>query len=209
MPKPRLFYIHDPMCSWCYAFNSSLTQLHKNLPSSVRIQYLLGGLAADTTESMPIDLQKTIQKIWRQIENTVPNTQFNFDFWKLNTPFRSTFPACRAILAAKKQDSRFENKIIHTIQKAYYQHAKNPSLQTTLEECAIEVGVDSIKFIKDLGSLEIEDELQSEIKLTRSMGTHSYPSLCLLHNKQQFLITIDYLNHQTMIDKINNILENF
>ena len=209
MPKPRLFYIHDPMCSWCYAFNSSLTQLHKNLPSSVRIQYLLGGLAADTTESMPIDLQKTIQKIWRQIENTVPNTQFNYDFWKLNTPFRSTFPACRAILAARKQDPRFETKIIHAIQKAYYQHAKNPSLQTTLEECAIEVGINLIKFIKDLGSIEIEDELQSEIKLTRSMGTHSYPSLCLLHNEQQFLITIDYLNHQTMIDQINNILENF
>jgi len=209
MPKPRLFYIHDPMCSWCYAFNSSLTQLHKNLPSSVRIQYLLGGLAADTTESMPIDLQKTIQKIWRQIENTVPNTQFNYDFWKLNTPFRSTFPACRAILAARKQDPRFETKIIHAIQKAYYQHAKNPSLQTTLEECAIEVGINLIKFIKDLGSIEIEDELQSEIKLTRSMETHSYPSLCLLHNKQQFLITIDYLNHQTMIDQINNILENF
>jgi putative protein-disulfide isomerase len=197
------------MCSWCYAFNSSLTQLHKNLPTSVRIQYLLGGLAADTTEPMPIGLQETIQKIWRQIENTIPNIQFNYDFWKLNIPFRSTFPACRAILAARKQDSRFETKIIHAIQKAYYQHAKNPSLQTTLQECAIEAEVNSIKFIKDLGSIGIEDELQSEIKLTRSLGIRSCPSLCLLYNEQQFLITIDYLNHQTMIDKINNILENF
>ncbi len=209
MPKSRLVYIHDPMCSWCYAFNSSLTQLHKNLPSSIHIQYLLGGLAPDTTEPMPIELQKAIQKIWLQIENTVPNTQFNYDFWKLNTPFRSTFPACRAILAARKQDSIFETKIIYAIQKAYYQHAKNPSLQTTLQECAIEVGLDSIEFIKDLGSIGIKNELQSEIKLSRSMGVRSYPSLCLLHNKQQFLIAIDYLNPQTMIDKTDNILENF
>ncbi len=197
------------MCSWCYAFNSSLTQLLKNLPSSIRIQYLLGGLAADTTEPMPIALQKNIQAIWRQIENTVPNIQFNFDFWKLNTPFRSTFPACRAILAARKQDSKFETKIIDAIQKAYYKHAKNPSLQTTLQECAIEVGLDLIKFLKDLDSMAIKNELQSEMKLSRNMGIRSYPSLSLLHNKQQFLIAIDYLNHQTMIDKINHILENF
>ncbi len=208
MLNTHLFYIHDPMCSWCYAFNPSLTQLHKNLPSSIYFRYLLGGLAPDTTEPMPVELQKTIHQIWLQIENTVPNTQFNYDFWKLNTPFRSTFPACRAILAARKQNSSVETKIIHVIQKTYYQQAKNPSLQITLEECAIEVGLDSNEFIKDLDSAAIENELKNEIKLARSMGIHSYPSLCLLHNNQQFFISIDYLNYQTMIDNINNILEN-
>lgn len=202
----HLFYIHDPMCSWCYAFSSNLTALHKNLPSSIHLSYLLGGLASDTTKPMPIDLQETIQQAWRRIENTIPSIQFNYDFWKLNTPFRSTYPACRAILAAKKQGSTFEIKMLNAIQKAYYQQAKNPSLQTTLQACATEIGLDPDKFIKDLISTEIENKLQGEIKLTRSMGVSSYPSLCLLHNEQQFLIPIDYLDYQAMINEINNIL---
>lgn len=208
MSDTHLFYIHDPMCSWCYAFSSNLTALHKNLPSSIHISYLLGGLAADTTKPMPIDLQKSIQQAWRQIESTIPSIQFNYDFWKLNTPFRSTYPACRAMLAAKKQGANFETKILHAIQKAYYQQAQNPSLQTTLQECAIETGLDPVKFKKDLSSTAIENELQDEIKLTRSMGVNSYPSLCLLHNEQQYLITVDYLNYQAMINEINNILIN-
>ena len=206
MPDTHLFYIHDPMCSWCYAFRSNLTALHKHLPSSIHIDYLLGGLAPDTTQPMSIELQKTIQQTWLQIENTLPSVQFNYDFWKLNTPFRSTYPACRAILAAKKQGSNFEIKMLNAIQKAYYQQAKNPSLQTTLQECATKIGLDPVNFIEDLTSTKIEDELQGEIKLTRNMGVSSYPSLCLLHNEQQFLITVDYLNYQAMINEVNNIL---
>lgn len=209
MPSTHLFYIYDPMCSWCYAFNSSLTALLKILPPSIHISYLLGGLAEDTEKPMPIDLQETIQQAWQRIENTVPGILFNYDFWKLNTPFRSTYPACRAILAARKQGSYFETKMLIAIQKAYYQDAKNPSLENILQECASEIELDPVMFIKDLTSSAVENELQSEITLARKMLISSYPSLCLLHKEQKFIIPVDYVNYQTMVDKINNILKGF
>jgi len=206
MPDTRLFYVHDPMCSWCYAFSTSLSALQKDLPSTIRIIYLLGGLASDTTEPMPADLQNAIQQTWRRIEKTVPTIQFNYDFWIVNTPLRSTYPACRAILAARKQGAEFEAKLLRAIQTAYYQKARNPSLAITLQECAAEIGLDEVEFIKDLLSPVIESELQGEIQLARSMGVTSYPSLRLLHHEEQFAITIDYLNHRTMLDEITGIL---
>lgn len=208
MTETRLYYIHDPMCSWCYAFSSSLYALQTNMPTTIRIIYLLGGLAPDTSEPMPAGLQNTIQQVWQQIEKTVPSIRFNYDFWLLNTPYRSTYPACRAILAAKKQGIEFEAKIVLAIQTAYYQKAKNPSLHVTLEECAAEVGLDTVEFIKDLLSPAIDSQLQEEIQLTRSMGVCSYPSLRLLHNKELFSISINYLNHRAMINEITDILNN-
>ena len=209
MSDTRLIYIYDPMCSWCYAFNSSLQALQKDLPSTIRFSYLLGGLAPDSTEPMPIDLQNTIQQAWKRIEKTVPNLQFNYDFWKLNTPIRSTYPACRAILAAKKQGVEYETKLLHAIQTAYYQKARNPSLQKTLQSCAIEVGLDTDTFIRDLNSQTINIELNKEIEFARNLGVASYPSLCLMLNKKQFNIDIDYLDHRTMIDKIIGFCQNF
>ena len=73
-----LFYIHDPMCSWCYAFEPSLIALQKELPDFIRIKKLAGGLAPDTTLPMSVELQKNIQQTWRRIEQTVPNIFFNF-----------------------------------------------------------------------------------------------------------------------------------
>jgi putative protein-disulfide isomerase len=180
--------------------------LQQDLPTNIRMINILGGLAPDTTEPMPAGLQKAIQQTWHQIEKTVPGIQFNFNFWLLNTPYRSTYPACRAILAAKKQGTEFEAKILHAIQTAYYQKARNPSLQATLQECAAEVGMDALKFMTDLTTPIIENELQREIQLTISMGVSSYPSLRLLHHEELFSINIDYLNYRTMRDEMTSIL---
>jgi putative protein-disulfide isomerase len=202
-----LFYVHDPMCSWCYAFDSSLTALQKELPNFIRIKKIIGGLAPDTTQSMPVELQKNVQQTWRRIEQTVPNMLFNYDFWIINRPVRSTYPACRAILAARQQGAGFEDKMIGAIQTAYYQKAKNPSLPSTLLQCALEVGLAVDKFANDLTSDEIEEELQNEISTARSLSVISYPSLLLEHDGRLFPVSVDYLDHETMIREIASILE--
>jgi putative protein-disulfide isomerase len=195
-----LYYIHDPMCSWCYAFESSFNMLQQALPSSIKVIKLVGGLAPDTTETMPKQLQQSIQKIWYRIEQTVPNVQFNHDFWSMNTPMRSTYLACRAVLSAKKQYA--EDEMITAIQTAYYQKAQNPSLQSTLIGCAADIGLNVTEFENDLKDMEIERQLQSEISMARNFNVMSYPSLRLKHNGKVASITLDYLNHETMYHEI-------
>ena len=202
-----LYYIHDPMCSWCYAFVSGLTALQKELPDFISIKKIAGGLAPDTTNPMSVELQQKIQETWRRIEQTVPNIQFNYEFWIINTPVRSTYPACRAVLAARQQGADFEDKMIGAIQTAYYQMAKNPSLQSTLLECALDVGLDADRFTNDLTSDEIEEELQNEIRIARKLGVITYPSLLLEHNGRLFPVDVDYIDHETMIREIVSILD--
>ena len=48
-----LFYVHDPMCSWCWAFAPTWAEIKQNLPEHIKVRYLLGGLASDSNEPMP------------------------------------------------------------------------------------------------------------------------------------------------------------
>ena len=205
-PITCLFYIHDPMCSWCYAFSRSWAALQAELPESIAIIYLAGGLAPDTTEPMPLSMRHTIQQIWQRIEQTVPGVSFNYDFWSRNTPIRSTYPACRAVLVARKQCVESEQEMVRAIQRAYYQKALNPSLPETLQGCAQEIGLDVAVFGRDLISPEIDDALHHEIRQARQLDVYSYPSLRLVHNNTIFSIPIDYLSHRTMRDEINRII---
>ena len=75
--------------------------------------------------------------------------KFNYDFWKKCRPRRSTYPACRAVIAARKQKNKFDMEMTLSIQKAYYLHARNPSDYETLIELAEEIGADKNKFSKD------------------------------------------------------------
>ena len=197
-----LFYIHDPMCSWCYAFDATLKQIEILLPGSIGLKKIVGGLAPDTDIPMPEQLRCSIQSTWKQIEKTVPHIHFNFEFWNKNQPFRSTYPSCRAVLAAKKQSPDFENKMIQQIQWAYYENAENPSLDETLMYCAKRAGLNMELFIKDYSGQMIEDELQNEIQFTRELGVSSYPSLRLEIDKQIVPISIDYKNSQSILKQI-------
>ncbi|WP_090332604.1 DsbA family protein [Nitrosomonas sp. Nm51] len=194
------------MCSWCYAFDNSWLKLQQVLPEQVQITCVLGGLAPDTTEPMPEAMRRMIQQTWRKIEKMVPGVRFNYDFWSRNTPVRSTYPACRAILAAKKQNPAVEAQMLRAIQNAYYQFAKNPSLFETLQECAEVIGLDSAEFRSDLSSEYIDSALKQQLHLAAGLNAFSFPSLRLLHQDTAYPITVDYLDHQTMLKDINKVI---
>ena len=132
--KPILYYVHDPMCSWCWGFSSTLEALIAALPEGITFQRLLGGLAEDTDEPMDEETRAMVQSSWQRIEANIPGIKFNFDFWEKCQPRRSTYPACRAVLAARRQGR--DEDMNKAIQAAYYQQARNPSDDSTLLELA-------------------------------------------------------------------------
>ncbi len=201
-----LYYIYDPMCSWCYAFEPCLAELQQRLPQQLNLKMLLGGLAPDTTEVMPAATQAMIQRAWQQIEKQVPNVRFNFDFWSKNTAYRSTYPACRAILAAQKQSPAFAEALRKTIQHAYYQQAKNPSLNAVLIDCAQQIALDSAQFSADLISPEVHAELKAQIQFSRALDVSSYPSLRLVLNNEIYPIQINYNDLDPTLTQIIDLL---
>lgn len=190
------------MCSWCYAFATVLGKIESKLPNDLVLRKIVGGLAPDSNEPMPIILRNSIRAAWMNIETTVSDIHFNYKFWDENQPLRSTYPACRAVLAAKKQSAVFENKMIKKIQWAYYQNAENPSLDSTLIACAQKIGVDMAVFKNDFKGQFIEKELQAEIMFARELGVASYPSLVLQNNEKLIEIAIDYNDSSNILNQI-------
>ena len=97
------------MCSWCWALRPQWQALLLHLPPEIRIIKLLGGLAPDTDKPMPVELRERLQATWKRIEQTVPGIHFNFDFWSNTSPRRSTYPACRAVLAARAEGEGWDD----------------------------------------------------------------------------------------------------
>ncbi len=190
--KSILYYVHDPMCSWCWAFVPVWNTIKQNLPDDVKVQYLLGGLAPDSNEPMPSAMQAAISGYWKTIMQRVPGTTFNFDFWEKCEPRRSTYPSCRAVIAARKQDVSKEEPMIRAIQEGYYLRAMNPSNDTTLITMAGELGLNTVQFEKDLNSAETQQTLMEEINMGQAIGAQGFPSLILKNESGYRFIALDY-----------------
>ena len=198
----KLYYIYDPMCSWCWGYRPVWDLLQQHLPKSIAVEYVVGGLAADSDSAMPIAQQQMIQNHWRTIEQKL-GTRFNHDFWRDNTPRRSTYNACRAAIAANKQSC--QEPMIDAIQQAYYLRALNPSDVDVLVRVATELSertlntLDVAQFITDINSSETNNELANQVSLARELTQQGFPSLVLEIDGVIQQIPLDYSDYKTTL----------
>ncbi len=205
--KNTLYYVHDPMCSWCWGFSDVYAKFINKLDNSFEVKRLLGGLAPDSDVPMNDETKVMVQNAWHAIEKTIPGIKFNFDYWESNIPKRSTYPACRAVIAARAQGELFDLKMTKAIQTAYYHYAKNPSEIDILLELAVDVGLDSDLFKKDIISAKTQEILLDEIKQARMMKANSFPSIILEMNQSFYPISLDYQDEKKMLIELEQLLQ--
>jgi len=197
-----LYYVHDPMCSWCWGFRPVWAEVQEELQDKVHIQYVLGGLAPDTDQPMSENMRISIRDNWQRIQREIPGIEFNYDFWTLCQPRRSTYPSCRAVIACKMQQPLLEKNMILAIQQAYYLQARNPSDEKVLLQLALEVGLNAKIFIRDLRSEKCQAVLENELRLSRKLYVSSFPALVLSQGSADTTIHIDYNNCDNIIKQI-------
>lgn len=193
------------MCSWCWAFSSTIDTLKKTYPEYTW-ELLLGGLAPDSDEAMPSEMQLKLQSIWMHIEQQT-GTLFNHDFWIKNTPRRSTYPACRAVITAEKLLHGSGFNMVQLIQKAYYQDAKNPSDDTTLINLAEQLELNTAHFSAELNSTNTQQLLEQQINQAHRLGAQGFPSLFLKTKTGITPLCYGYSDTEKLILRVEQIVK--
>ena len=204
--QTTLYYVHDPMCSWCWGFEPTRAQLFDALSGRIQIRRVVGGLAPDSDAPMPEGMRLGLQQTWHRIEQTIPGTEFNFDFWEKCAPRRSTYPANRAVIAARGQGEEYDPRMTARIQRAYYLEARNPSDNETLVELAADIGLDVERFRADLLSEATQRSLLAEIQSSRAMGIGSFPSLAVENAGRLTHIGLNYTDADAMLRQIEAVM---
>lgn len=202
----RFLYVMDPMCAWCYGFQPELETFLNHYPAA-EVEWIMGGLAPDNKQPMNESLQQTISSCWYQIEKASQVT-FNHDYWRLNTPYRSTYQACRAVISAEKLRAKSAQEMAKAIQSAYYREAKNPSLDETLLDCARSMGLDEQQFLAVLQSEQTEQNLQQHLAITRGCQVNGFPSLLYVNEENQASpLTLGFCQAKVLIERFNRMNE--
>jgi putative protein-disulfide isomerase len=199
-----LYFYHDPMCSWCWGYRSVSDQIFAALPDNVELVKIVGGLAPDSNEPMPESLRQKLPMVWQEIHDLL-GTEFNFDFWTQCEPRRSTYLACRAVLAAGEQD-RYDD-MSDAIQRAYYLRAMNPSDVDTLAQLATEMNLDVDRFTDDLASEKTEDSLRQQVEFSRQSPIDGFPSLTMDVGGTLVSVQRDYQDPKPTLSHIDELLQ--
>ena len=170
----RVFYVADPMCSWCWGFSSTIAEIERELKPEVGFQLVLGGLAPDSEAPMDAATKRYVQQAWHAVESQT-GAKFDHSFWDQCEPKRSTWPACRAVIAAGERG----REMFTAIQRAYYTEARDPSDRATLVDLGEELGFDRMDFHTAIDAPETHARLEADFALRNELGVNGFPSIAV------------------------------
>ena len=208
--SPTIYYVVDPMCSWCWGFAPVWREFVSEIPESVAVVDLMGGLAPDNEAPMDSAMRQYVQDAWGAVKART-GAEFNFEFWNKCDPKRSTYPACRAVIAAGEQASGARSLMYDAIQRAYFLEARNPSDAEALECVAGEIGLDRKQFTEDLGSDHINRIFQLELESVAKLGVSGFPTMVVKRESpgepaRYDLLTAGFSDIDVLRDRLSRLL---
>lgn len=200
--KDTIFYVGDPMCSWCYGFTPELDMVKTNFPD-VPLKIIVGGLRANGTETFS-ELKSFLTGHWKEVHDRTLQP-FSYKILENKELIYNTEPACRSVVVVRILSPESEYKYFKLLQQAFYNKNQDPTSLQTFKELAKSLGIDEAKFEIKFHSAEIIHETSKDFKLAISMGVRGFPSVIVMKNGKLHRVSNGYITGQEMIKKLIEI----
>ena len=203
--KPKLIYVGDPMCSWCYGISNELEEVRDHFREIADFEIVMGGLRPYNKETMT-DLKSFLTHHWDDVHKA-SGQPFNYNILNDGTITYDTEPPSRATVIVRSIAPEKAFQFFILIQKAFYQENKNMHLVESYYTALEALSVDKTEFNEKFHSDEMKNLVRKDFERSRQMGVQGFPSLILQQGNQLKLIANGYASSEKMIQRINNAME--
>lgn len=205
MREPILWYLADPMCSWCWGFTPAIETLRDEFRDRAKIAMVLGGLRPGETTPMTASARDDILHHWHAVHERT-GQPFQFDGALPEGFVYDTEPASRAVVTVGGLNPTLIFAMFKAIQSAFYAEGRDVTQPDTLADLAAGLGVDRDLFLQAFNSDIARNRTQAHFKQARQAGITGFPSLILQQGEQLHPISNGCLPLETVRDAINTHL---
>lgn len=188
--KPKIIYVVDPMCSWCWAFSPQISALREHYASAVDFAMIPGILRSGgppwTTRQIT-DLGGLWQKVARQT-----GQQFTADFSPPSGFVYDTEPACRALVTLREMRPTAVFDYLAALHAAFYVRHVDITDERHLITLAADFEVDVAVFATQLRSNAMRVAARAAYSKRLELGVDGFPTLLLCKNQQVRGLTRGY-----------------
>ncbi len=177
----NLLYVADPMCSWCYGFGASMSELLAE-PGALRplnLALVMGGLRPYTTEPIGSARVEEILGHWRHVADATGLPFTPAPHTALHTPgfVYDTEPASRATVTVRSMWSQHTWRYFKAVQAAFYAEARDVTRPEVLADIAEQLGLPRADFAKGFASEAMRQATAQDFEQSRDWGITGFPAV--------------------------------
>jgi len=180
MKKGTLYFVVDPMCSWCWGFAPVIEEAREKLKDAYDITLVVCGLRTKGEMVWDEASKAYLKQQWKQVEQRT-GQPFNDILFEKSYYDYDTYPACKAVVTVREllgEDAAFT--YLHTIQHAFYAQGIDISKTRLLYGYYEQLFGNSNKFAFMYGTGRIETLMHHDFAKARSMGATAFPSVVIV-----------------------------
>lgn len=207
--KPRLYYIFDPLCGWCFGMSPSITALHHEWKDLVEFEVISGGMVLSDRVGPVRNFAHIIQGSRARLEETT-GVRFGEAFWtklEQGDMVMSSLKPSIALAVSRDLAPGRSVEFAAALQKAIYVDGLEPDETEAYRPMATSFGLDAEEFIKRMGFPHYEMVANKDFAQSAKWGIQGFPSVVVFHQDQGYLIARGYLPFDALDKTLREILQ--
>lgn len=201
-----LWYIADPMCSWCWGFAPTIAAIRQRYAEQLTIAIKLGGLRPGTKHPIAKQQREEILGHWHNVKR-LTGQPFLFEGAMPDGFVYDTEPACRGVVTVSNLTPSLTFPFFTAIQQAFYTQQIDVTQPDNLMQIAASLDIDAEQFLRIFSSEAIKQHTQADFGQTKQWGINGFPSLVLQNHESYLLLSSGYCPAETLYPQIDKLIE--
>ena len=204
MNEKTLWYIADPMCSWCWGFAPIIKEIRLNYSENLKIELVMGGLRSGEL-AMASGQRAEILNHWKAV-NERTGQPFSFEGAMPEGFIYDTEPSCRGIVAMSLINPSLVFTLLESIQFGFYVQQKDVTNPKVLAQLAGKIGVDMDLYLQVFESDEAKNKVSIHFDKVRQWGVNSFPTVAVQDAAGYSVLNRGYCLSDELFQKIDGWL---
>lgn len=208
--KPKIIYVFDPMCGWCYAFGSVMEQFYQQHQNDYDFDVVTGGMVTGENQKPLSYMRDYIKGAIPRLEKMTGATfgkKYINDILEPGTYISSSEKPSFAFVAFKQLQPKNAIAFAHSLQKTFFLEGNSLNEDSTYNLLSKNYQTDSTSFINAIHNAEIKKATFQEFDLVKQWGISGFPAVVLFYKNKGYMVANGYTTLENLTTSLQKIIK--
>ncbi len=205
--KPKIIYVFDPMCGWCYGFSKVMHEFKSNFENDYDFEIISGGMVLNEREGPIGDFADYILGAYPRVES-LSGIVFGIPYLEaLKTKqlwSGSSTPAI-AIETFKHFNALKAIEFAELVQTAYYLEGKDLRDTNVYLTLIKQFNINEADFLSKFRSEEMRKAASDGYQQAANYGVTGYPNVIMVWKDKYYMVAKGFTNYDQFVKTIDTV----
>lgn len=208
--KPKVIYIYDAMCGWCFAFSGVMNDIYQKYKNDFEFEILSGGMLIGNGVTPAYKMADFILQAHKRVEK-ISGVKFGekyLDLFREGSYVLNSELSAKVLTSVKDWVPELTFSIVKDIQYAHFVNGHTLNSMITFDNILNKYSLNLTEINKKVISEEVHIKTFAEFDFVKKLGVSGFPAVLLLHNDKYYSITSGYTKYEDIDQIMNSIINN-